>query len=108
MAIDPLSEDLISFSTAARIPPARRRGRPCHVSTIHRWARHGCRSATGEIVRLESIRAGGCLATSRQAMRRFFQRLTDSTQPQAEAPRTVAERQRAAAKAEAELLREGV
>jgi hypothetical protein len=70
--IDPISEALISFAEAARMVPRRRGGRGTHISTIYRWATLGIRGVV-----LESLQCGGGRATSREAMARFFARLTD-------------------------------
>ncbi|HUS90638.1 MAG TPA: hypothetical protein VM695_02270 [Phycisphaerae bacterium] len=57
---------------------------------------------------LETIQVGGTLCTSREALARFFNRLTQQANPRAETVRTVARRRRAAEAAERELEREGV
>jgi hypothetical protein len=48
----------------------RRRGKKVHKSTVFRW-RNGLRG-----VRLETIRCGGTLCTSLQAVQRFFDALS--------------------------------
>jgi len=69
--IDPNTETLISLTEAARILPARRRGKKPHVSCIYRWTTAGCKG-----VILESLQCGGTRVTSREALARFFERLT--------------------------------
>jgi Protein of unknown function (DUF1580) len=59
---------------ASRLFPGSRQGRPTHVATLYRWAGRGIRG-----VRLEAVRVGGCLYTSREAMQRFAERLTNGT-----------------------------
>jgi hypothetical protein len=59
--IDLTSEDLIAFSEAAKHVP----GRP-HLSTLHRWARRRHRA-------LETIKVGGRIFTSVEAVSRFVQ-----------------------------------
>lgn len=101
MAIDLNSETVISLTEAARLLPARRGGKRPHVSCIYRWTVTGCRGAL-----LDSIQIGGTRCTSREALARFFERLTMGSrdiQPR----RTPAQRERAAAKAEQELERLG-
>jgi len=99
--IDPNSEALLSLADAAGILPRRRAGKKPHVSCLYRWTTHGCRG-----VILESIQVGGTRCTSREALARFFERLTFVDDPRAD--RTPNRRQRAAAAAERELQREGV
>jgi len=71
--IDPLTEDVFPLSAApTNFPfPARRRGAKPHISTIYRWAVHGCRG-----IYLETIQVGGTRCTSRESLRRFFEGLT--------------------------------
>lgn len=69
--IDSLTENLISLAEAARLCPRRRANRPAHVSCIYRWTDSGCRGVV-----LESIQVGGTRCTSREAVKRFFDRLT--------------------------------
>lgn len=70
--IDIKHETLITLSEATKFVPRRRRGRKASVSTLYRWAsKSGHRG-----VRLETLRVGGSLCTSMEAMQRFFERLT--------------------------------
>jgi hypothetical protein len=69
--IDSTSETLLTFSQAADELPRRRRGRKVHTSTLHRWATSGC----GGVV-LETLRTPGGRLTSREALQRFFERLS--------------------------------
>ena len=69
--IDSATEELITFAQAADDLPRRRRGRKTHVSTLYRWSAAGCRG-----IRLETIQVGGSCCTSRDALQRFFERLT--------------------------------
>jgi hypothetical protein len=73
--IDSQSEDVITLAQAADGLPRRRRGRKTHVSTIYRWATAGCRGVV-----LETIQVGATRCTSRQAMQRFFERLSAPVQ----------------------------
>jgi hypothetical protein len=77
-------EKLLTMSQAAvdvtdRLP-GRRGGRKAHSSTLTRWGKRGLRG-----IKLEVLRVGGTLATSREALDRFFMRLADS-EPAAESP----------------------
>jgi hypothetical protein len=65
------TEELLTLAQAARLRPPGRNGRPQHVSTVYRYALKGFRG-----VRLEVVRLGGSLYTSRQALQRFAERLT--------------------------------
>ena len=71
MAINIQQEQLIAFRELARALPRRRKGRPLHVSTVHRWRSRGLNG-----VRLEAVRVGGQWNTSWEAFRRFCDRLT--------------------------------
>jgi hypothetical protein len=104
MAIDPTSESLLSLTDAARLLPARRKGKKPHVSCLYRWSVSGCRGAI-----LESIQVGGTRCTSREALARFLEALTlASPTGQHAALRSPAKRRRAAEKAIQELQRQGV
>ena len=70
--IDINTESLVSFAEVPAWLPRRRGNRRVHVSTIHRWARRGCRG-----VRLEFIQVGGTMCTSTEAIQRFCDRLTN-------------------------------
>jgi len=74
-------EELLTFAQAARLVPRRRGGRPCAVSTVWRWALKGLRGPDGKRVYLEYVRVGGMAMTTRQALERFFRRLTATEQP---------------------------
>jgi len=100
--IDPNTETLISLARAARHLPRRRAGKRPHVSCIYRWTVCGCRGVV-----LESIQVGGTRCTSREALARFFRRLTDRDAPAAPPTRTVAQRQRAAERAIRDLEKAG-
>lgn len=71
MAIDPLQERLISLKDATKLFPTNGRGKHPHVSAIYRYTTTGCRGVV-----LESIQTGSVRSTSREAVARFFQRLT--------------------------------
>jgi hypothetical protein len=72
MAI-PLTESVISFGEVAKskLLPRRRRGARPNLATIYRWSDSGCRG-----VILESIQIGGTRCTSKEALQRFFDRLS--------------------------------
>ena len=101
--IDPNSETLISLSEAARRLPRRRAGKKVHTSCAYRWTTIGCRG-----VILESIQIGGTRCTSKEALARFFRRLTSGDAADVPAVRSVAKRERAVARAMKELEQAGV
>lgn len=102
MAIDPLSEQLISFAEAARLLPARRAGKRPHTSCLYRWSVSGCKGVV-----LESCQCGGTRVTSREALARFIAALSRPGAVTSPSYRTPAQRERAAAAAAAELERDG-
>ena len=62
----PLSDDIRSLADWAKaLPP--RNGKRVHFRTLYRWTTQGVRG-----VRLETLPLGGTLATSREALERFF------------------------------------
>jgi Protein of unknown function (DUF1580) len=111
--IDTTAETVLSLAQAADELPRRRRGRKTHTSTLYRWATAGCR---GEV--LESIQIGATRCTSREALQRFFERLSAPIQAGATGEsqsrpgaivgrRTLAQRQRASAEAGRKLAELG-
>ena len=70
--IDLQRETIVSLSEATRHLPPRRRGKRPAVATLYRWASRGLRG-----VRLETIRVGGTLCTSLEALQRYCERLSD-------------------------------
>lgn len=69
--IDLATEKVISLTAATRHLPGRRQGKRPNVTTLYRWAQHGCRG-----VRLETIKVGGTTCTSLEALQRFCDALT--------------------------------
>lgn len=100
--LDLENEDVISISEAARSMPGGR----VHPSTIFRWATKGC---SGTV--LETARSGGKRVTTRQAVRRFNERLTAGNSATAHQPvnhHNADARQRSLAQAERELQAAGI
>jgi hypothetical protein len=86
--IDPFTDEVFPLSETGRhVPVSLRQGKPVSLHAALRWAKKGLRG-----VRLEVLRIGGRLFTSRQALTRFFQALTHAdggARPKgAEAPQT--------------------
>jgi hypothetical protein len=105
-----IDETILPPPEAAKEVPRRRRGRKTHVSTLYRWMTSGCRGVV-----LESIQVGGTRCTSREALQRFFERLSepDPAGPVGAHPgpiptrRTAAQRQRQSAEAGRKLAKKG-
>jgi hypothetical protein len=107
--IDTTTETPIPLAEAAKLIPPARQGKRTHLSTLLRWIQRGARNPAGEIIRLEAIRLGSRWMTSREALQRFAERLTPTTDaPAPSTPRTPTARQRANARAARELDRIGI
>lgn len=108
MAIDLACEELLSLTDAAKALPTIDGRRP-HVSTIWRWCRRGVRG-----VRLEYVRLGHRVCTTREALGRFAQRLADADEKPVEKTsttpkrRTAKQREHDIARASRELERAGI
>ena len=68
MVIDLEHESVLTLKEAAKALPALR-GRKIHLSTLYRWIERGV-----DGVRLEALRLGRTLVTSREALQRFAER----------------------------------
>ena len=101
--IDVQTETLVSLSEAAKNLPRRRAGKRPHVCTLYRWSQRGCKG-----VLLETVQIGGTRCTSKEALARFFQRLTQDAGHDTPSSRTPTRRRREVEKASSELEREGL
>jgi hypothetical protein len=63
--------EAIPLAEVPNFLPRRRRGRRVHVATLYRWSTVGCRGIV-----LETIQIGATRCTSKQALDRFFEKLT--------------------------------
>jgi hypothetical protein len=105
-----IDETILPPAEAAKELPRRRRGRRTHVSTLYRWMTSGCRGVV-----LESIQVGGTRCTSKEALMRFFERLSHpdpagrvgSHAGPTPTRRTAAQRQRDSARAGRKLAERG-
>jgi len=81
--IDPLNEELLTMSEAARLLPKRRGGSRVAITTLWRWRTRGSKG-----VHLATVRVGGCVYTSREALTAFIeaQSGTAPALPAAESP----------------------
>ena len=68
--INPETEELMPLTEAARLPLLRKGGRYTHPGTLSRWASAG---VCGE--KLETVRIGARIYTSREAVERFLSAL---------------------------------
>ncbi len=111
--IDIGSETLLTLSQAASQQPCRRQGKKVSTVTLWRWATSG----SGGII-LETLQTPSGRVTSREALQRFFERLSAPVQagavggsPSRPGPgvgrRTLAQRQRASAEAGSKLAERG-
>ena len=81
MAINIENETIVSLTEATKVLPPRN-GRRVAISTMWRWCRKGLRG-----VRLEYVRMGRNIATSREALNRFFNALAAADPIPKPAPR---------------------
>jgi len=83
MPIDPLSDQLLTMTEAARLLPKRRGGSKVAITTLWRWRTRGSKG-----VRLATVRVGGCVYTTAAALRDFIesQSGTAAALPAAESP----------------------
>jgi len=75
MTIDIHTEDVIDLTEATKVLPKVNGKRPS-ISTVWRWCRKGLRG-----VHLDYIRVGRHIATSKQALGRFFVALAENDTP---------------------------
>ena len=105
--------DYLTISAAAKIAP----GQP-HLSAVWRWARRGILTRAGGRVFLKHIRAGGRVFTTARWLDDFYAAIEDGDLPhfsnpettggKVPKPRTPNARQRAVARARAELAGQGI
>ncbi len=96
------SEQLISLNEARATMPPRRAGKRPSLSCLYRWTSTGCRG-----VRLEYVQVGATRFTSREAIRRFFDRLTTHQSASASDDRPPAKRAGGAEAAAKQLVAKG-
>ena len=69
--IDPHVEQVMSLTAAAKTLPSIRNGKRPHMCSIYWWSMKGLKGIV-----LETILISGTRCTSREALLRFFERLT--------------------------------
>jgi len=99
MILEEGTEQLMSLHDAANLFPKRRRGKKPAFSTIWRWAMRGVNGA-----RLETVRVGSTLCTTRAAVERFIEAQSERPGEGGRTYRSPGKRERAVRKAE-EILR---
>lgn len=97
--------ELIGLAEAAgHFGKAGRGGRPVHPATLSRWIQAGVRGQSGARVKLRAVRIGAKWATTAAWLAEFVAATTAASGAgEGDAPRTPAERRRAADAAAAEL-----
>ncbi len=88
--IDPLEEELLTMPQAAALLPKRRGGSRVSLTSLWRWSTRGAKG-----VRLETVRVGSSVYTTRTALRRFIEARTAAARgavAQAPAPSTRSKR----------------
>lgn len=94
--IDIHTEEIVQLSRCSPLVPTRP-----HVSTLMRWAFRGLQGH-----KLETIKIGGKVCTSREALQRFFERCNSPSEPAS--VRTSRRRRDDLAQADRELSKEGI
>ena len=69
------SETMLSITEVSDQFPGREPGTRLNPNTVRRWIRHGARASDGSTVKLEAVRLGSRLITSREALGRFLAKL---------------------------------
>jgi hypothetical protein len=99
--IDLQTERIITLNEARKLPWLRGRGgNSLSLDSLHRWRQHGLRGVV-----LESIRLGGTVVTSVEAVTRFVARLNGEG---AVAPSAIGDANHPTRKADARLDRAGI
>lgn len=70
-----MQSNLVSLGAAAKAVAELTGQRP-DTTTVWRWARHGLRARTGELVHLAHVRCGSRLLIKAEGIAEFFERLT--------------------------------
>jgi hypothetical protein len=100
--IDLTTEQAISLRGALHLPEMQKDGEPRHVATIYRWATRGIKGVV-----LETVQQGSARVTTREAIDRFFYRLSGDGGTELPGTRTPLRRQRDHDRAEKELAAAG-
>lgn len=102
----------LTLSEAAKLAPTRPSS-----NAVWRWCRRGIKARNGQRVYLGHVRVGGRIYTTEENVQRFFAELAEADRehfaearkaPAQQKPRTESARQKAIARAEAELAKAGI
>jgi len=95
-----LREKWLGLHEIAKLVPSCRHSGHLTPNAIYRWATRGVRSASGQTIRLESVRVAGRILSSREALERFILAQSTPTETQLSEPcRTPAARRSASERA---------
>jgi Protein of unknown function (DUF1580) len=107
--INPLRDDLLTLNQVQHLPALLRPdGRPRDLSCIYRWALRGVRGASGQRIKLETIKTPSGMRTTAAAVAAFLAALNDPNATDGVAlDRSPAERGRDHGRADRELAESG-
>jgi hypothetical protein len=106
--IDIHHEELMILRLATRHPIFRNpEGKPGHVAAVYRAVNPGAKAVNGQRVGLEVVKTPRGLMTSKEALQRFVERLTDPS-GNTKSETTTSARGRQAARVDAELDAMGI
>lgn len=107
--IDPLDSNLIPIREIPALLPGRRRGRKLNNSTVWRWINKGYGKNR---IKLEIVRQGVMVFTTRKALAEFFAAITAAAGPGDDSPglpiRTPAQRKKDHERATQKLAKAGI
>jgi hypothetical protein len=78
MTVNP--DEYLPASEGVKLVPQPRPGKSIAVHTFIRWCRKGLKASDGTIVKLEHLKIGGSIYTTREAISRFIARLNSNTE----------------------------
>jgi len=87
--IDLTQEELVPIRNVPKHLPPRPTGKRVHISAVYRWLLRGIRG-----IRLESLKIGGTTYTSKEALQRFADRLSNTSHAPDTTPATTLTRKR--------------
>jgi len=97
-------ESPLTLREACQVDFLRRNGRALNFSTMWRWTHYGALAQDGTRIKLETIKLPSGLKTSREALKRFAERLTGNS---IHTPPTASQRRKSMERAEQQLDRAG-
>lgn len=106
--IDIFTESTLSIQEACSLLPRGRNNSRPHFATVYRWILDGAKAPDGQLVKLEASRLGSKYITSKEAIKRFMDRLTPADEAAPLPIRSPAARNRAAEQAGIALAEKGI